>query len=162
MALLGVVGGVLGFGVTRLFEEQTYKNDVVAVVERLRLAQDVMLIYQTDVVVTLNADPSGMRCHMRAEAPLPDAVAKAFDKGGSLKGIVGVDFNDSRGAVEISFVSNGSKMSRGILTLRGKQGRERYIALKGAPAFIEAAATMPTWSQERHGDSDALYPLPTS
>ena len=51
--------GLIGLNINRLVVEQRFKSEAALVVDQLRLAQDLMLILNTDAIVKFRKEPDG-------------------------------------------------------------------------------------------------------
>ncbi|MBA3958523.1 MAG: type II secretion system protein [Parachlamydiaceae bacterium] len=149
LTLLVMGGGFLGVQIRKALQEQRYRNEVNLVVDQLRLAQDLMLIFDGDVhwrVVT-NADDTGFDHGLVFDYPMPNQWAEQLQRPlTKLTTIHYISFyppplNDDSDGVDVKFLSGGASMSRAILRLStGKSDTpgvlSRYICLPGTPCPI--------------------------
>lgn len=156
ISILLMVAGLVGFNIRRAFFEQRFRAEVSAVVDTLRLAQDLMLLLNSDAHVLFADDPAGgIRYWIEVEKPLS---GKGWDrelmrKRPILKAIHLVEMDDRVSAIkvkeqlDIMFLSGGSVMSKGILRLFSSDEKERegvlksYICLPGYPNPIVSSNT---------------------
>jgi len=147
MALLAVVGGVVALNVRKAILQQRFRSDVSLVVHTLRLAQQLMLVFNTDVKVRFwpLPDQRGFGYLLDFEDKLDTYWKReATRPRAPLKGIHAISFGSDTRQVEIQFLSGGMVMSRGILQLSSAaEGRVEgawveYICLPGFPRFLES------------------------
>lgn len=152
LALLGMVGGFFAINVRAALYEQRFRAEVDRVVDHLRLAQDLMLIFDGDVSLNIIAakDDSGFEYGLVFDHDLPSHLSERFQKKQKLTAIHRINFyppdpNDKSPGLNIKFYSGGAVMSRGILRLstaeRDLDGAlSRYICLPGYPGIIESVS----------------------
>jgi len=155
LAIISLIGGVVAINVSKAMTDQRFRSEVVAVVNQLRLAQSLMLILDQDVSVKFKDDNANKQINYWLEMQCP--AIRGWDKELTrrpppLRTIRVVDFDaDSdlpygkEGELELTFMSGGTVMSRGILRLstsdspNQKGAFERYVCLSGSPAPISSA-----------------------
>jgi type II secretory pathway pseudopilin PulG len=152
MTIISFVAGVVGINVSKAMQEQRFRTEVALVLDKLRLAQNLMLILNEDVKVQFKSLDQGVQYNLSFQCPLNKgwdkelsrqtqpltAIRKAsfreFGKGTSLK-----DFS-------LNFLSGGMVMSRGVLTLSTGNGYsykdKRYICLHGYPRPMTAVSSI--------------------
>ena len=59
LSLIALIAGLVGISVHKMYISQRFRNEVSLVVDQLRLAQDMMLILDTDVHVIFSEDKAG-------------------------------------------------------------------------------------------------------
>jgi hypothetical protein len=150
IAILSLFAGLIGISVNKALVEQRFRNEVSMVVDELRLAQDLMLILNTDVLVKfVEIKDQGISCSLVLETRMIDKVKREIDrKPLILKTIKSLSLGNSnssgtKGEAELKFISKGAVMSRGIIRLgTADEGRsstnalESYICLAGYPRTI--------------------------
>jgi prepilin-type N-terminal cleavage/methylation domain-containing protein len=147
LALIGLVSGVAAVSINKMFTHQRFRNEVELVLEHLRLAQDLMLILDSDLHLVFAEDRSGGKntIILESETKLPPEVQKEIArKPGSLTLIKGIFFKDQlgkepvKGKIDIAFLSNGAVMSKGVMRLSSSDSEnppsnalQSYICLPG-------------------------------
>ena len=151
IAILSVATGSISLGIYKAVREQQFQSEVSQVLDRVRLAQDLMLVRNTDVSIKFKTSEDGNEILYWLE----------FDQQGSekwlresqrvpktLKWVQYVDFQDMaemepvNGSAEIRFFSGGAVMSQGDLRLSTSRNDDlkgaltRYISLPGYPSMI--------------------------
>lgn len=155
LAIISLIGGIVAINVGKAMADQRFRTEVVAVVNQLRLAQNLMLILDQDISVKFAEDNNDRSIQYWLEMQCP--AMRGWDneltrRPPPLKTIHVVDFDagselpsGKRGELELKFMSGGTVMSRGVLRLStaeyiGQKGAfERYVCLPGYPAPIAAA-----------------------
>jgi len=149
LILLSLSLGAIGIQVHRFLTEQRFLNDVRHVVRQLQMAQDLMLVMDTDVVVDIryNSVDGGYISKLSLEKKPIKMWRKIFDRPPPLlKSIDTIEFNEVSGSLEngisgitLRFPAGGVGMPKGTLTLKGPRSElTRAIVLQGAPAPFEA------------------------
>ncbi len=138
VALIGLTFGAISFQFPKALRKETFEQGVDQVKTRIALAQELMLNYQTDVVLKFSYDDEkkGMRCFIQATKPLSDKLKRSVNRNQLIKGIEEVAFEDS-GALEVDLHFDGTlgATPRGRLVLKG-HNREAILTLKGFPSHI--------------------------
>jgi type II secretory pathway pseudopilin PulG len=155
LAIISLIGGVVAINVSKAMTDQRFRSEVAAVVNQLRLAQNLMLILDQDVSVKFTDDDPNKKIDYWLEMQCP--AIRGWDKELTrrpppLKTIRVVEFeadsnlpNGKEGELELKFMSGGTVMSRGILRLstardaNQKGALERYVCLQGSPAPISSS-----------------------
>ncbi|MCE5317386.1 MAG: type II secretion system GspH family protein [Parachlamydia sp.] len=155
ISILLMVAGLVGYNIRRAFFEQRFRAEVSAVVDTLRLAQDLMLLLNSDAHVLFADDPAGgIRYWIEVEKQLSGGWERELKrKRPNLKAIHLVEMDDRISAIkvkkhlDIMFLSGGSVMSKGILRLFSSDEKEgdgvlkSYICLPGYPKPIDSSST---------------------
>lgn len=159
ITILATTAGLLGWGLSTAIREQRFKQEVDLLVDQIRLAQDLMLIFNSREVflrIREAEDGTGISYKLEFDPRLfttNPALAKELQRPHpNLKyihyiNLLGGDDNQY-GTLDLHFFSGGDLMSRGILHLAtAKPGSlgviERYIALPGFPAPIVSSQENP-------------------
>lgn len=163
IAILGIVAGIVGVNATKAWQEQRFKSEVAQVVDQLRLAQDLMLIFNTNVQFKIAATDDGLEYRLEFDTPLPQRwsaeinrphnklqVVRAFNFEDKLESEDNLKSPPQDNSTNIVFLSGGSRMSRGIIRISTtddfdrKDALTRYICLPGVPAPISSTAVLPS------------------
>lgn len=148
ISILTLVSGVIGVNVRRAFIEQRFRTEVDLMVDTLRLAQDLMLILDTNTRVFVKEAPGGkgIEYWLEVEEEIPqqwNSIIKHSRR--LLKGTRFINFAEegpfppSEGELEMRFLSGGSLMSRGALRMSSHEKFDspeaftRVICLEGYP-----------------------------
>lgn len=156
MALITLIAGVVAISVAKTLREQRFNNEVAVVMEKMRLAQELMLILRTDAYVKFQQAPDNSMIEVWVEVETPlDTLKSDVQKKAQLKTIQFVDFKDQipgptkLGEISVRFLSGGNLMSKGILRLStsylsNDQGAlERFVLLTGSPGIFKASVKPP-------------------
>lgn len=153
LAIISLLGGLVAINVNKAVVDQRFRTEVAAIVNQLRLAQNLMLVLDQDVTVKFKdrGDQKTIDYWLEMQCP----ALKGWDKELArrpppLKTIRALEFDAElqeagEGLLELKFMSGGTVMSRGVLLLStsdsfNKKGAlERYICLPGFPAAISAS-----------------------
>lgn len=149
MALLLMIVGAVGVNVVRLVQQQRFQNDVNLVTDTLSRAQQLMLIYDQNVLVRFKILPDGISCVVETDCKLNPAWEKWVARHAVLlKHIHVIDFKDlnfgmsAQEEKQVRFSPKGGMLSRGILgmstakTLGQEDAFDAYICLPGYPRAI--------------------------
>lgn len=151
MTILALIGAGVGINVTASLHEQRFRLEVSRFVDSLRLAQDLMLIMNTNVHVRVKASENELTYFLDVDGGIPKSWQKIIGiEPKFLKEIHGVFFNDelpfpsTPGQLDIRFQSGGGMMSRGVLRL-STHDQENHpgaivmaVCLKGYPQPINS------------------------
>lgn len=145
VAMLATVATVVSVNIVKAINEQRFRSEVGYVVDKLRLAQNLMLLLNEDVEVHFTRAPEGFRCALSFQCSSSVGWDKELTRSSPLlTGLRDVDFkgtgkkSEENGFV-VNFLSAGTVMSQGILSLYGgNRDSVRYICLRGFPHPIYA------------------------
>ena len=152
--ILSLTAGIVGINITKAVREQRFRSEVARVVDRLRLAQNLMLIANTDVDVIFTKGKEGVDFFLETEGPLSPSWKKELERPSSpLKAVHWVEFEETvprshgqQGRLQLQFLSRGSVMSRGLLRLSTAARDDeygaltRYVCLPGYPQALTSSA----------------------
>lgn len=150
LMILALTLGVVGINVGRAVREQRFRSEVDRVVDKLRLAQELMLIGNVGVDVVFEKVKEGVDFRLEVDGPLTKAWKAEVERPLSpLKAIHWVEFDETvprvaapEGRLQLQFLSRGSVMSKGLLRLSTSERDDdfgtltRYICLSGYPRHI--------------------------
>ncbi len=144
MVILVMIVGVVGFNLFELTRQERFRTGTGFLVDRLQLAQDIMIILEVDVAVVLEQKPGALSLRLQVDTSQlknNTLLQKVVDPV-NIPGIDNFSFTDARGVsqtdqVTLLFKSRGTNMSRGNLMLTaGTPDLTRYIFLAGYPQAI--------------------------
>lgn len=150
LTVLAILTGFIGINVSRALREQRFHAEVKLVVDQLRLAQDLMLIFNTNVQFKVISTDDGIAYGLEFDQPLTKRWSRELQRvHKNLKTIHAINFDTDtfgEGAGAVRFLSGGAVMSHGMIRLAtadrsGPDVLESYIHLPGYPAPIEAVST---------------------
>lgn len=149
LSVVAIIGSTIAINAYRALEQQRFYSSVEGLADRIRLAQDLMLIMHRDCRVELRPTPEGLYTQVLTEGKLPYGAAE-LAREVILKGISSMRFSNDRiqtnNGVTLEFLSNGSVMSYGEIQLQSvsgfAEGFKAQISLKGSPAPIQAEFVM--------------------
>jgi len=165
ITILTMVMGVVGVNVVKMVEQERFRAGVRRLSEKLQVAQDLMLILNTDVKVNLKAEDGTLSFVYEVEQPLQGRVARMLLKPEKIRGIQAITFHDMEQDIELEeelqlrFLSGGSSMSRGVLhCYAGTRRRwKQTVILRGFPhsigGFHEVSEEL-----ELKEEEDEVYP----
>lgn len=175
IAILGLVAGLLGINIRSAYLQQQFRTETALVIDQLRLAQDLMLLLQSDAHVKFQELPSqkGITLWIETEKPLAGGWSKELARRHlTLKAIRLVKFDDKSstlkqsGSLDIRFLSGGSVMSRGTMLLSSSDkendsgAMNSYVCLSGYPHPIESTQSEEEAKKcELEWDSSSFEPL---
>lgn len=146
LGILFLISGVVGIGVTRAWQEQKFSSEVNQVVNKLRLAQNLMLILRSDVevVITKNNEAQYV-AGLKFGSPMPNQWGKELQRfTAPFTQVQTITWNQQPiQDLLLRFISGGSMMSKGVLHLIARNGQERFIPLLGYPSPINSSTTLP-------------------
>lgn len=150
ITILSLVSGVVGIQIHKTLREQRFTTETALVLDKLRLAQELMLILRTDAHVIFKQEPNQDLINLWIEVETPlDTLRKDIQKPIALKTIQFVEFKDElvyetkMGEIDIKFLSGGNLMSKGIVRLstsetnKDRGALERFITLPGYPKSLQ-------------------------
>lgn len=152
IGVIVMITGVTGLNIRRLYQEQKFNAEVSTVLDTLKIAQDLMMILQTDVTVNFTQNDKDKSIDYAIhfdKPPSKEWVSILTKKRPPLKAIKTLTFEsqypaaqDKEGGINIEFLSRGSVMSMGLMQLSPyandteKGPLNRFICLKGFPSPI--------------------------
>lgn len=166
MAIVTLVIGIVGFNVYRLVVDQRFRNEVKMVVDHLRLAQNLMLIMESDVHVKFQERDGYILMSLESNEELewfkrlntePKMLKVIHHVGFDEKGKEKISGLEERGVLDIKFLSGGTVMTSGILRLATARNNEnalkRFVCLSGYPEPITVKMDFESCpSQEKESD----------
>ncbi len=143
ITILVLFTGVIGINIGRALHEQKFDTEVDLIVERLRLAQSLMLISNKDVSIRIKQTKAGIDLSMEIEGDIPKGWQFMVDRSHiELKTIHTFDFEDQlnypivQGQLDILFFSGGAVMSQGVIRLSTLEKYDTPGAIRAAiPLF---------------------------
>jgi hypothetical protein len=169
ITILIITLGLIGVNIRDLIKQQKFKSEVSLVVDQLRLAQDLMLILNTDSIFKIAKDDKGLTTSITVETNLPPGWQREIlRQRPPLTSIVAAEFDDrSSGTktnafpLELHFLSEGSVMSQGVLRLASRGGEmESFICLPGYPSPLESISDLQNASAcNKQSESDFFEKL---
>ena len=146
LTILVLSVGFIGMNIQKLVKEQRFKTEVAILTDQLRLAQDIMLILNADVLVKFTRESNGFTSRIEVENILSKGWQREIKRQlPSYTTIQTLEFDDPNSNIktqtspfDLLFLSGGSIMSQGILRVAssGKE-LEAFIFLPGYPYPIE-------------------------
>jgi type II secretory pathway pseudopilin PulG len=130
-----------GVKVTQYYQEQRFFSECRQVLSHLAMAQDLMLIMDTDVWFKMAIDPESKKvtCWLEIEKPLEQAWARLIERKVELSAIKSYEF-EGRHEGDLTLQFSLGQMSQGVLTLgeepnhsQSSDKRQFDIALSGYP-----------------------------
>lgn len=164
LSLLALILGIVGLNLGGAARTERFRSGVDILVQKLRLAQDLMLILRTNIRITLEQQEDGLHVTFTAEGALTPALISATTSKTTIDSIHAFSF-DSKTSDEklvLDFLSAGGKMSKGTLTLfsdpNDTNGLKEDVHLAGYPSPIVAGKVKQAIKGASKEESDRLYP----
>jgi prepilin-type N-terminal cleavage/methylation domain-containing protein len=169
MALIAVASSMGGFYAVKAVRHERFSASVRRVVDRLQMAQDLMLVSSADgvgmdVSVAFRMHESSYVCFIGFEGTFPKKSRHLFKSNLPLDGVSDVKWEgESRveaPGVVLSYSALQGFVPKGRLTLVSVSGEERSIDCRGYPAKYRSRRPPSTaWREEETAsESLALYP----
>lgn len=153
ISILALASGIVAVNINKALVDQRFRTEVGMVVDKMRLAQDLMLILGTDVHLNFeeNEKGDGINFWLDTETELPKNVKYEIHKKDkeTLRTIKGVFLADELVSeikekyIDVKFLSHGAVMSKGIMRLATsdkdsppKGTLQSFICLAGYPRPI--------------------------
>lgn len=149
LAIVALIGGAIAWNVRGALMRQRFLTEVALVVERLRLAQEMMLFLGADMHVHVQEEEGGLVLFLYSESSLKAPWDRVINNSKvKLREVHSVTFVDEinpqnvQGKLDILFLSKGSVMSGGEMLLSTHDNPfapgaiTRAICLLGAPHVI--------------------------
>ncbi len=156
-----------GVKIKEVYQEQRFLSEAHQVLSHLAMAQDLMLIMDTDVHVKLAPDQETkqLTVWLDIEKPIEEPWARLIERKLSLAAIQSFEFEGSR-VKDLTLHFSLGQMSKGTLTLfeedqgkgRHAEKREFEIELLGYPSPLGAKGK-PIEEQKTEQRSELLYPI---
>ena len=165
LVILSMVSGVVGINIRHAVRQERFHASVRRVVDRLQMAQDLMLISghsvdPLDTEISFPTEDEKLFCRFDFKGENPPKLTSLFKKEIQLEEVGDVTF-ETDGSTELSFHALGNRVPKGTLKLISKRGGlERFISLVGYPTKIQSSAQrVPLQSAEDlEQESAELYP----
>lgn len=133
LCLIGVAATLTGIKTYAMYKEQRFLSESQQILHQLAMAQDLMLILDTDVEVKLLKDPQQqVVSKIFVEKPLPKAWKKLIEKPLILTAIDTYQFEQSTNQPLTLHFSLG-QMSQGFLYVKSSSNQKKAIYLAGYP-----------------------------
>ncbi len=148
ISLIALIAGVVGINVVKAMRHQRFHSEVAEFTDRLRLAQNLMLLVQADVHFKIQANEAEKKITywIEQDKPLSKQFEAFVQKKGHLKAIKHVAHASGKdGIIDLQFLSGGSVMSSGNIQISAKTHDKKNplianILLKGYPSPIYATS----------------------
>lgn len=173
IVLLIISFGIIltGVKIKEVYREQRFLSEAHQILNHLAMAQDLMLILDTDVQVkiALDKEKEQLNVWLEIEKPIEKPRARLIERKLSLAAIQSFEFVEFEGgsyAKDLTLQFSLGRMSKGTLTLfeegegkkhHSKQG-EFKIELLGYPSPIGVARN-PLEERKKSERSELLYPI---
>jgi type II secretory pathway pseudopilin PulG len=167
LAILSILSGFVAINTFKAVREQRFRSEVAQVVDYLRLAQNIMLIMNTDVLVKFKSSEGALVCTLEFDHSTTKGWAKELKRPPKefktlhYIGFKDENFPEKAGEITIHFLSGGSMMSKGEIELSTndphKKARDEntlvnYILLRGYPSPIQS-----TLKESKNQDLDEKF-----
>lgn len=120
IGLIGIIAAVSAFPIKKALAKEQFQSNLERFLAKTRLAQELVVDYQTDVFLTLEQTEQGLLCKLTPVVQLPKALAQALNRDALLQGITSFSFEaEPKNQLEIAFLHN-SLATQGVLTFYSK------------------------------------------
>lgn len=152
MTLLAVALGAAFIPLSKALRGERFERGVDQLIGKLALAQEIMLDFHTDVLITLDKQGDEVICKLKPCQKLPPHLEKTLNRYETIKGIDEIAFdNEERNSIVLHFDGTLGTTPEGKLVLTSNN-KEEVLVLKGYPTQIKRG---------EHADknsSEANYP----
>lgn len=143
ITIIALIAGVVGINSQKALNEQRFQSEVATLVDRLRLAQDLMLLVDADVHFKIEANENAIKYWIETEKQFSPQFDTFIKKVSVLKAIHHVAHPLGKdGVIDLKFLSKGSVISSGNLQLSTVYNSDNFlianIPLNGHPSPISS------------------------
>ncbi len=167
IAIISTVAGVIGINVIQAVREQRFRTETARVVDKLRLAQDLMLLMGigTEVRFEVIPESSGIKMVIKTDVPLPghwQHILQAPEDNLTAIHWIQIKELEHEGRLVVKFLSEEAGITQGLLRLSTSKSDETlgalsaYICLPGYPDPLTLLTRFPTGSDCGKSREDAL------
>lgn len=158
MGILALTATVVTVNIRSLMSSQRFYSAVELVTNKLQTAQDIMLIFNSDTIVTFKKTNGSWLCRVESEKALPPHL-KDLIRDMKITGIDSITFDaNNSGLVVLKFSAINSSTPEGILKFSADDDTfVQYITLQGHAHPIETTP-LPQPIEDMQNDSASLYP----
>jgi type II secretory pathway pseudopilin PulG len=129
ITIAAIAIGALGFTLPKALREERFKKNTLEVLLKIQTATDLMLAYDTDVILAFHRERDGLHASYATSKPLPPQLLGSLNRKEVLKEIADIEFNGKN--TPLVFSSSNGQTPDGRLTIKGK--KEMAIQLPGYP-----------------------------
>lgn len=159
IGILAIMATLVTFNIAGMFREQRFRTSVELVLDRMQLAQNVMLILNSDVEIAFDKNEDEQYiCTIDVEKPLPKHLAGIVAQSLTLDGIETITFNDSTDEITLKYQALKKEIPRGVLIMRSGEDLQANIPIYGYPHPVTLSDQEKLSPDDlQNGDADA-YP----
>lgn len=164
MMLISIGVVVTGLKIQDIYHEQRFNSETRQVINHLSMAQDLMLIMDTDVFVRFSPDEKkeSIKMWLEVEKPLDQPWRRLVERRIPLTSIRSIEF-DGTPSKKLTLQFSLGKMSKGMLILKEeenskkKKERKLNVELLGYPSPFDGKSEKGP-EQKMTERSELLYP----
>lgn len=164
MMLISIGVVLTGVKIQEIYHEQRFNSETRQVINHLSMAQDLMLIMDTDVLVHFSPDEKekSIKMWLEVEKPLDQPWKRLVERKVPLTSIRSIEFKGTP-SKRLTLQFSLGKMSKGMLTLKEeenskkKKERKLNVALLGHPSPFGGKKEKDT-EENMIKKSENLYP----
>ena len=152
-----------GVKIKEIYSEQRFLSESQQILSHLAMAQDLMLIMDTDIQMKIVKDKN-LKFWLEVEKPLNDHWAKFIERKIQLNAIQSIEFEGHK-ENDITLTFSLGQMSQGVLTLIGEKdsrasdkNKQFQIELSGYPGPFTAKSDS-SKDKQKEDKSTLLYPV---
>jgi len=136
ITLMATALGAIGFPALQAMRGEKFERAVDQVIGKLTLAQELMLDFQTDVILRLEQKQNGLKCTFQTHKKLPTHIQKALHQNSTLVGVEQISFDQEiYNTLELHYEGSLGATPQGTLELFAHK-KKQIISLKGYPTKI--------------------------
>lgn len=132
--ILAIAAASIGIKGPALLRHERFENGVEAIFDQIVFAQEIMLLYQTDLSLTLQVEKKGILANLNVASKDVKNAFKTSFKPVLIKGIDAIFFNNEKQKiVTINFLAEDCVVTKGLLSF-GNSEKRKHISLPGFPS----------------------------
>jgi len=164
IGILALISTIAAFNIGRMHRQQRFRTGVEQIIDRLQMAQNLMLVLKTDVNIAIRKNDRGIySIHMEVETPLPKHLEDNASRQINLEGIEEMSFDRGNGEsrtdqIVLKYSALYKRIPEGVFILRQNQEMEESIPLYGYPHPVAAGDKKDERYESFPNESLNIYP----
>lgn len=137
IALIAIGLGTLAFQVSKALKAERFERGVEHIIQKISLAQEIMLDFHTDVTLTLKQSGQAVECQLEAACVLPAHIEKGLNHASRVQGIEQMTLDNTVSeTIKLPFEASLGITPQAQITFN-YLGRQAILCLPGYPAAIK-------------------------
>ena len=168
ISIVATAAAIIGINATKLIQDiNAFRTGTEVILDKLQMAQNIMLIFKSETYVTLERKKDGLLCHIETGNELPESIEKAINLACFIPGIESAVFIDEQktrqhNKIILTFSSMNMRIPHGTLILSGGKQMgsnplQKEVYLTGYPSPI-GIATKTMLTENTAYESEILFP----